>query len=257
MKLDEQTRNDLFDYLLRLGDDRLILGHRLSEWCGHGPILEEDIAMTNIALDLIGQSINFLKLAGKVEGNGRSEDDLAYHRDALDFKNLMLVEQPNGDFGYTMTRQFVFDVYSLHLLERLQSSRMEELAAIAAKSLKEVRYHLRHSSQWMLRLGDGTEESHRRVQTALNDLWMYTNEMFETDEVEQRLAKKGIAIDSSTLKPDWEKTVSNLLNQATLNVPEEQGYWSTGSRRGIHTEHLGYILADMQFLPRAYPDAKW
>lgn len=257
MKLDEQTRNDLVDYLLRLGDDRLILGHRLSEWCGHGPILEEDIAMTNIALDLIGQSINFLKLAGEVEGNGRSEDDLAYHRDALEFKNLMLVEQPNGDFGYTMARQFVFDVYSFHLLEGLQNSQFEELAAIAAKSLKEVRYHLRHSSQWMLRLGDGTEESHRRVQTALDDLWMYTNEMFETDEIEQRLVKKGIAVDSSALKPEWERMVSEVLTRATLKVPGEQGYWSSGSRQGIHTEHLGYILADMQFLPRAYPDAKW
>ncbi len=257
MKLDKQTRSDLFDYLQRLGDDRLILGHRISEWCGHGPILEEDIAMTNIALDLIGQSINFLKLAGEVEGNGRSEDDLAYHRDALDFKNLMLVEQPNGDFGCTTARQFLFDVYSFHLLESLQNSQFKELASIAAKALKEVRYHLRHSSQWMLRLGDGTEESHRRVQTALDDLWMYTGEMFDTDEVEQRLVEKGIAVDSSTLKPKWEEMVTGVLNKATLQMPGEQGYWSSGSRQGIHTEHLGYILADMQFLPRAYPDAKW
>ena len=213
--------------------------------------------MTNIALDLVGQSINFLKLAGEVEGNGRSEDDLAYHRDALDFKNLMLVEQPNGDFGHTMARQFVFDVYSLHLFEALQQSTDEALASIAAKALKEVRYHLRHSSQWMLRLGDGTEESHLRVQNAIDDLWMYTNEMFETDVVEQRLAEKGLAVDSSTLKPGWEEMVSEVLNKATLKMPGEQGYWSTGSRQGIHTEHLGHILADMQFLPRAYPDAKW
>ncbi|RMF54808.1 MAG: phenylacetate-CoA oxygenase subunit PaaI [Calditrichaeota bacterium] len=257
MKLDKQTQSDLFDYLLRLGDDRLILGHRVSEWCGHGPILEEDIALSNIALDLIGQSINFLSLAGKVEGQGRTEDDLAYHRDALDFKNLMLVEQPNGDFGFTMVRQFLFDAYSLLLMEALQASELKELAAIAGKALKEVRYHLRHSSQWVLRLGDGTEESHRRVQNALDDLWMYTREMFESDEVEQRLVQKGIAVDSTSLKSGWESMVFQILKQATLEIPGEQGYYSSGSRQGIHTEHLGYILADMQFLPRAYPDAKW
>ncbi|NIT62206.1 MAG: phenylacetate-CoA oxygenase subunit PaaC [Aliifodinibius sp.] len=256
-QLDEQTQTDLFDYLLRLGDDRLILGHRLSEWCGHGPILEEDIALANIALDNIGQASAYLKLAGEVEEGGRTEDDLAYFREAIDFKNLMLLEQPNGDFAFTIVRQFLFDVYSYNLLKDLQKSEFKELANISAKSSKEVTYHLRHSRQWMLRLGNGTEESHLRTQTALDDLWRFTAEMFDQDEIEHRLVEKGIAADVHEIKPQWEKLVADVVEEATLNLPLDEGYKSSGSRAGRHTEHLGYILAEMQILPRSYPDAKW
>jgi len=256
MELDKQTQEDAFDYLLRLGDDRLILGHRLSEWCGHGPILEEDIALANIALDCIGQAIAFLKLAGEVESKGRSEDDLAYFREAIDYKNLMLLEQPKGDFAYTIARQFVFDVYSYHLLEELQNSTFEELAAIAAKSLKEVRYHLRHSSQWVLRLGDGTEESHQRIQNAFDKLWRFTGEIFQPDEIEKRLVAQKIVPDSAGLKAKWQKMVEDILTEATLSVPDES-YMISGSRQGRHSEHLGYILSEMQILPRSYPDAEW
>ncbi len=255
--LDDQSRADLFDYLLRLGDDRLILGHRVSEWCGHGPILEEDIALTNLALDYLGQAINFLKLAGEVEGQGRSEDDLAYFREAIDYKNLMLVEQPRGDFGYTIARQFIFDAYSYHLMDALQDSQFEPLAAIAAKTLKEATYHLRHSSQWMLRLGDGTDESRQRVQDALEDLWMYTGEMFESDQVETRLAKQKFVVESSSLRDKWRETATKVIGEATLKMPSDERYMSKGSRRGLHTEHLGHLLSEMQILPRSYPDAKW
>ena len=257
IQLDEQTRAYVFDYLLRLGDDRLILGHRLSEWCGHGPILEEDIALSNIALDCVGQAISFLKLAGEMEGQGRDEDRLAYFREAIEYRNLMLVEQPNEDFGYTIARQFLTDAYTFLLYESLQTSKYEPLAAIAIKSLKEVRYHLRHSSQWIIRLGDGTEESRERIQLAFNDLWMFTNEMFESDTIEQRLVKQHIAGDSAMLRTKWENLVKEVFDEATLEIPGEQGYFSSGSRQGKHTEHLGYILAEMQILPRSYPDAKW
>lgn len=256
MKFDQQTTEDLFDYLLRLGDDRLILGHRLSEWCGHGPILEEDIALANIALDCIGQAIGFLKLAGEVEGKGRSEDDLAYFREAIDFRNLMLLEQPRGDFAYTIARQFLFDVYSFHLYEALQQSSFDELAALAAKSLKEARYHLRHSSQWALRLGDGTEESRQRIQNAFEDLWRFTGEMFRPDTVEQRLIAKNLIPDTAALKPKWDQMVGQVLAEATLTVPKE-GFMVSGSRQGRHSEHLGYILSQMQILPRSYPTAQW
>jgi ring-1,2-phenylacetyl-CoA epoxidase subunit PaaC len=238
MKFDKQTREDVFDYLLRLGDDRLILGHRLSEWCSHGPILEEDIALANIALDCIGQAIAFLKLAGEVEGKGRSEDDLAYYREAIEYKNLMLLEQPRGDFGYTIARQFVFDVYSYYLFEELRNSVFEELAGIAAKSLKEVRYHLRHSSQWVLRLGDGTEESHRRIQGAFEELWRFSGEMFEPDAVEKRLTAEKIVTDSASLKPKWQKMVDEILTEATLSVPAD-GYMISGGRQGRHSEWNG------------------
>ena len=254
---DQQTRDDVFDYLLRLGDDRLILGHRLSEWCGHGPILEEDIAISNIALDCVGQAIGFLKLAGEVEGKGRDEDKLAYFREAIDFRNLLLLEQPNGDYAYTIMRQFLFDAFSYHQYEALQESRFEALAAIAAKSLKEVRYHLRHSSQWVLRMGDGTEESHRRIQEALDDMWMFVFEMFESDALEHRLAAQGIAVDASALQPKWEEMIANVLSESTLRRPMEPGYQSSGGRRGRHSEHLGYILSEMQILPRSYPGAEW
>lgn len=254
---DQQTRGDVFDYLLRLGDDRLILGHRLSEWCGHGPILEEDIAISNIALDCVGQAISFLKLAGEVEGKGRDEDRLAYFREAIDFRNLLLLEQPNGDYAYTIMRQFLFDVFSYHHYEALQESRFAALAAIAAKSLKEVRYHLRHSSQWVLRMGDGTDESHRRIQDALDDMWMFVFEMFENDALLQRLVAKGIAADVTAIQPRWARLVADVLTEATLKQPAEPGYQSSGGRRGRHSEHLGYILSEMQILPRSYPGAEW
>ena len=255
-KLDSDTQDALFYYLLFLGDDRLVLGHRLSEWCGHGPILEEDIALANMALDCIGQASNFLKLAGEVEGNGRSENDLAYHREAIDYKNLIMQELPKGDFAFTIARQFLFSAYSHLLFEQLQQSTFEQLAALASKCSKEVRYHLRHSSEWMLRLGDGTKESHQHVQTALDDLWMYTGEMFEENEIVNLLVDKKIVVDHTSLKTEWKKIVENIVSESTLKLPED-GFMMSGGRSGRHSEHLGHILAEMQILPRSFPEAKW
>src|SRR6478672_388657 len=195
--------NDLFEYLLRLGDDRLILGHRLSEWCGHAPILEEDIALASVSLDLLGQATIFLRMAGELEGQGRNEDTLAYFRDAVEFRNCQLVELPRGDFAFTIARQFLFDVYDVVLLDALTSSNNTELAAVAAKSLKEARYHVRHSGEWMLTLGDGTDESHRRVQTAVDSLWRFTTELFAPDVVDAELHAAGIAPDVAALQPKW------------------------------------------------------
>lgn len=245
----------LFEYLLRLGDDRLVLGHRLSEWCGHGPVLEEDIALANVALDLIGQATHFLKLAGQVEGKGRDEDALAYFRDAIDYRNVKLVELPNGDFGRTIVRQFLFDAWSVLLLEKLQGAAHAELAGIAAKAYKEARYHVRHSGAWVLRLGDGTEESHRRAQTALDELWPYTGDLFAADEVDRLLAG-GIAPDPAALKPVWGDLVSDVVRRATLTLPAD-GYMHSGGRQGRHTEHLGHLLDEMQILARSHPGAKW
>ena len=244
----------LFEYLLRLGDDRLVLGHRLSEWCGHGPVLEEDIALANVALDLIGQATHFLKLAGQVEGKGRDEDALAYFRDAIDYRNVSLVELPNGDFGRTIVRQFLFDAWSVLLLEKLQAAANAELAGIAAKAYKEARYHVRHSGEWVLRLGDGTEESHRRAQTALDELWAYTGELFAADEVDRALP--GVAPDPAALEPAWRQLVSDVVRRATLALPAD-GYMHSGGRRGRHTEHLGHLLDEMQILARSHPGAKW
>jgi ring-1,2-phenylacetyl-CoA epoxidase subunit PaaC len=246
----------LFEYLLRLGDTSLVLGHRLSEWCGHAPALEEDIALTNIALDLIGQARLFLSYAGEIEGRGRSEDELAYLRDAHDFRNLLLVEQPNEDFARTIARQFLFDARNVELMARLSASRDERLAAIAAKALKEVSYHVRHTSEWMIRLGDGTDLSHAKIQAALDDLWMYTGEMFAVDEIDEALIAAGIGADPAALKPTWDRRVDEVLAAATLRRPED-AWMDTGGKRGRHTEHLGYLLAEMQFLQRAYPGATW
>ncbi len=245
----------LFEYLLRLGDDRLVLGHRLSEWCGHGPVLEEDIALANVALDLIGQATHFLHLAGQVEAKGRDEDALAYFRDAIDYRNVNLVELPNGDYGRTIVRQFLFDAWSVLLLERLEHAAHAELGGIAAKAYKEARYHLRHSGEWVLRLGDGTGESHRRVQTALDDLWPYTGELFAADEVDRSLAGT-IAPDPSALQTAWREVVSDVVCRATLTLPAD-GYMHAGGRQGRHTEHLGHLLAEMQILARSHPGAKW
>jgi ring-1,2-phenylacetyl-CoA epoxidase subunit PaaC len=252
-----QTNKDIFEYLLRLADDRLIIGHRLSEWCGHGPIVEEDIALANIALDCIGQATNLLKLAGDLEGEGRSEDDLAYFREAIDFRNLIMAELPKGDFAFTIARQFLFSAYSYLQLPALAESKYEPLAAQAAKALKENNYHLRHCSEWMLRLGDGTEESHQRVQKALEDLWMYTGEMFEPDEHEKKLARDGIAVASAELKPEWTRMVSEVIAKATLKKPDDEIYMMSGGRQGRHSEHLGHLLSEMQILARSFPGAKW
>ena len=248
--------SDLFEYLLRLGDDRLVLGHRLSEWCGHAPILEEDIALANIALDLIGQSSLYLHLAGEVEGKGRTEDALAYFREAIEFRNLLIVELPNGDFAFTILRQFLFDAFSFHLLQQLEKSTHVELGGIAAKGYKEVRYHLRHSSEWVQRLGDGTDESHTRAQRALDELWRFTGEMFETDEVDERLLAAGIAADVKAIEPKWCAMVSDVLSRATLKIPDNVAMM-TGGRRGRHTEYLGHMLSEMQIVARSHPGAEW
>lgn len=246
----------LVEYLLRLGDDRLILGHRMSEWTGHGPILEEDIATANIALDLIGQSAQLLKLAGEEEGQGRDENALAYFRDGVKFRNCLLVELPNGDFGDTMVRQFLFDAHSVLLLESLTTCGHATLAAIAAKALKEDKYHLRHSSEWVVRLGDGTEESHRRVQASLDRLWKYTGELVAHDELDSAVARLGIAVDHAGIQSRWNAIVDDVLARATLTRPAD-GPMQSGGRRGRHTEHLGHLLATMQSVARAHPGASW
>lgn len=256
-KIDSRTTRALCEYLLCLGDDRLVLGHRNSEWCGHAPILEEDIALANIALDCLGQAAHLLRLAGNVEGKGRTEDDLAYFREAVEFRNVQLVELPRGDFAFTITRQFLFDVYSYYLFEELQESSHKELAGIGAKAFKESRYHLRHSSEWMLRLGDGTAESHERVQAALEDLWIYTGELFDTGNVDTVLVEKGIAADQERIQPQWQKMVADVLQKATLDLPDNNGYMVSGSRQGRHSEHLGHLLAEMQIVTRSFPGAQW
>lgn len=248
--------NALFEYLVRLGDDSLILGHRLSEWCGHGPILEEDIAMTNISLDLVGQATSLLKYAGEVEGKGRSEDDLAFLRFDREYKNVLLVEQPNGDFGMTMMRQFLFDVYRKLLFERLCKSTDEQLAAIAAKSLKETKYHLKHSAEWVIRLGDGTEESHQRVQSSLNTLWRYARELFFENEVDEELKSSGVIPSMEGLQDEWQAYVDKIFAEATIQIPDND-WRHEGGRRGLHSEHLGYILAELQYMQRAYPGLEW
>jgi ring-1,2-phenylacetyl-CoA epoxidase subunit PaaC len=251
-----ENKDSLFQYCLRLGDSSLVIGHRLSEWCGHGPILEEDIAMTNISLDLIGQARIMLTYAGEVEGKGRSEDDLAYLRDAMDFRNLLITEQLNGDFAKTMMRQFFFSTYCYFLYQHLTKSKDSTIAAFAEKSLKEVTYHVRHTSEWIVRLGDGTEESHERAQEAADELWMFIGEMFEMDGVDKEMMTAGIGADLANVKQEWTKLVNDIFKRATLKVPES-GYFQKGSKEGKHTEHLGYLLAEMQFLPRAYPGANW
>lgn len=245
-----------FNYLLRLGDDSLILGQRLAEWCGHGPILEEDIAMTNISLDLIGQAISLLNYAGEVESKGRDGDALAFLRLEKDYKNLLLVEQKNGDFGDTMMRQFLFDAYRKLLFERLQNSTDKQLAAIAEKSLKETRYHFKHSAEWVIRLGDGTEESHKRIQNSLNNLWRYTDELFYVDASDEALTEAGIVPDLSDLKSLWLKEVNTVLELATLQIPTNNWQFE-GGRKGVHSEHMGYLLSELQFMQRVYPNMEW
>lgn len=250
------TDNNLFQWLLRLGDDSLILGHRVSEWCGHGPILEEDIALTNISLDLIGQATTLLAYAGKVEDKGRDEDALAFLRYERDYRNNLLVEQPNGDFGMTIMRQFLFDAYRLPLLEAMQHSTDAQVAAISEKSLKETKYHYRHSAEWVIRLGDGTGESHERIQKSLDVLWRYTADLFVADAIQTEMEEKGISPKLSDIKAAWEKSVTDVLAQATLTIPSNK-WEQKGGREGKHTEHLGYLLAEMQYMQRAYPNMEW
>jgi len=251
------TRDEaLFQFLLRLGDNTLVLSHRISEWCGHAPVLEEDIALANTALDLIGQTQLWLGFAGEVEGEGRTADNLAYLRDVWDFRNLLMLERPNGDFGKTMMRQFLFDAWQSVLLSKLLSSSDTQIAEIAEKASKEVAYQLERSAGTVVGLGDGTVESHNRMQEALDDLWPYTGEMFLGDEADEVLAQDGIAPDAASLKPDWDELVGGVLKSATLQIPSTK-FAHKGGKTGTHTEHLGFILADMQFLQRAYPAASW
>lgn len=251
-----RVENALFEYLLRLGDDRLVLGHRLSEWCGHGPILEEDIAMSNIALDLIGHATSLLALAGTVEGKGRNEDALAYFREGVEFRNALLVELPNGDFGFTMMRQFLFDAFSVLLWDALSHANDDRIAALATKSLKEDKYHLRHSSEWIVRLGDGTAESHRRAQAALNELWRYTGELFVSDGVDTAVAAIGVVVDHDALKSRWDAMVADVMQRATLTIPAGVAM-RRGGRVGKHTEHMGHMLTEMQIVARSHPGATW
>jgi ring-1,2-phenylacetyl-CoA epoxidase subunit PaaC len=255
-KRDAEITNPLFEFLLRLGDDRLVLGHRMSEWCGHGPILEEDIAMSNIALDLVGQASAVLKLAGETEGAGRDEDALAYFRSEPEFRNVQLVELPVGDFAFSTVRQFLFDAYSVLQWDALASCTFAPLAGIAAKALKEDAYHLRHSGDWVLRLGDGTDESHAKAQAALNGLWRFAGELFESDEVDAAVREKGIMVDQAAIQSRWMQTVSDVIGRSTLTLPPA-GASATGGRRGRHTESLGHMLAEMQIVARSHPGAKW
>ena len=246
----------LFTYTLRLADNALVLGHRLSEWCGHAPVLEEDLALPNMALDLIGQARSLYAYAGEVEGAGRDEDALAYLRDVRAFRNVLLVEQPNGDFAVTLVRQLLYAIYAEAYFGSLVESRDDMLAAIAAKAVKEFTYHVRHCSEWAIRLGDGTEESRARMQSALDDLWPFTGELFEIDQTERALIERGIALDPSQIKKTWDQALDDVLGQATLTRPDTQ-WMQTGGRDGRHTEHLGFLLADLQFMQRTYPGAKW
>lgn len=249
--------DEKFHYLLRLGDNALVLSQRLSEWVGKGPALEEDMALANTALDLIGQARLWLSYAGELEGKGRGEDELAYLRDAHDFRNLLLVERPNGSYADTLMRQFLFDSWHLLQLDSLTSSVDVRMAGIAEKAKKEVLYHLRRSSELVVRLGDGSEESHRRMQEALDELWAYTGEMFTTDAVDDVMDTEGVVNSVGTLREAWTKQLGLTLTAATLIVPSPDSWMQKGGKQGRHSEHMGYLLAEMQFLQRAYPGQQW
>lgn len=247
----------LFEFCCRMGDSSLVLGHRVSEWCGVAPVIEEDIALANTALDLIGQTQFWLGLAGEVEGKGRDADALAFKRDVWDFRNVLLVEQPNGDFGRTMMRQFLFDGWHLAYLKALKTSSHDQIAAIAEKSVKEVTYHFERSSDTVIGLGDGTEESHKRMQNALDRLWPFVGEMFTSDDVDTAMVTKGIAPDPAELRGEYDAMLGQILGAATLIIPEDN-FAHQGGKNGVrHTEHLGHMLTQMQWLQRAYPDATW
>jgi ring-1,2-phenylacetyl-CoA epoxidase subunit PaaC len=246
----------LFRYVLRLGDLSLVLGQRLGEWVGHAPALEEDLGLANIALDLIGQARLLLSYAGEIEGCGRSEDDIAYLREQGEYLNPVLAEQPNGDFGQTIVRQLLIDAFQLELYERMAASTDERLAAIAAKSVKETRYHLRYSGSWLVRLGDGTEKSHALAQAALERLWPFTVELFAEDDLDRAMADCGVAPRLAEMHTAWTLRLDEMLAQATLKRPGDRAH-SWQGKRGQHSEHLGYILAEMQYLQRAHPGARW
>lgn len=248
--------NAKFEYLLRLGDNCLVLSQQLGQWCGHGPALEEDMALTNVALDLLGQARLWLSYAGEVEGRGRDEDALAYRRDGAAFRNLLIVEQPNCHYGDTITRQFLFDAWHLPLLTALANSSDARMAEIADKSAREVRYHLERSSGLMIALGDGTALSHQRMQDSVERLWPYAHEWFLDDAVDAACAAAGSAPPAPSLQPAWRQTVQAVLARATLTMPAYEGH-QRGGRQGLHSEHLGRLLTDLQFLQRAYPDAQW
>ena len=249
-------KEELFELLVRLGDDHLVLGHRVSEWCGHAPTLEEDLALPNIALDLIGQARSLYSYAGEVEGKGRDEDGIAYLRLEREYRNLLLVERPNGDFAHTIVRQLFFSAYMQLWWRDAVKSGDETLAAIAAKAVKEAAYHVRHAAEWTIRLGDGTEESARRMQAAVAAFWPYTGEMFETDDVTGALVEAGIAPDPAALKPEWDRTIAAVFAEAMLDVPGET-WQQSGGRKGRHGEEMGYLLADLQYMQRAYPGMTW
>lgn len=249
-------QNELLQYTLRLGDNALILGQRLAEWCGHGPVLEQDIALSNIALDQLGQARMLMQYAAEQKGEGYTEDKMAFFRDVMEYKNLLILELENGDWGKTIARQFLFDTYNYFLYTELLQSKDERIRAVAQKAIKEITYHAQWSAEWVIRLGDGTEESHERIQSSINDLWEWTGEMFTMDEVEKTMMDTGIAPDLSAIKKDWDEKVAEILEIATLKKPED-GWMQSGGKQGEHSEYLGYLLAEMQHLPRMYPEASW
>jgi ring-1,2-phenylacetyl-CoA epoxidase subunit PaaC len=251
-----EVRQQLFQYVLQLADSSLILGHRLSEWCGHGPILEQDLAMANIALDLLGETRSLFQYAAELEGQGRTEDDLAFLRLATEYRNPLLVEQPNGDFAATITRQFLFDTFHYHFLVQLQQSPDERLAAIAEKAVKEAAYHLKWSSEWVIRLGDGTAESRQRLDKALATLWRYSGELTTPTALEKSLQTAGLIPDYAALRPAMDAHVAHVFGEATVPVPQGV-FMMTGGKEGRHSEHLGYILAELQYMQRTYPGMKW
>ncbi|MBT0607537.1 1,2-phenylacetyl-CoA epoxidase subunit PaaC [Aequorivita echinoideorum] len=249
-------KNNLYNYILTIADNSLILAQRLGELCGHGPTLETDIALTNISLDLLGQTRSYYQYAAKISGENKTEDDIAFLRIEREYKNCLLVEQPNTHFGFTIARQYLFDVYHLMLMEKLQQSPDETLAAIAKKGIKEVSYHKRFSSDWVKRLGDGTVESKEKMQEAIDALWRFTDELFFMTDAEKEMAKEGIGIDVSEFKSTYYEEVSEVLKEATLAVPESK-YFTKGGKEGIHSEHMGYLLADLQYMQRTYPNMQW
>lgn len=251
-----ETKNELFQYCLQLGDNSMILGQRLGEWCGHAPILEVDIALTNLALDLLGQTRGYFQYAAEVEGKGRDEDQIAFMREEHEYKNCLLVEQPNEDFAYTIIRQFFFDTFHMLFLEKLSTSTDEQLAAIAAKSLKEVKYHFRFSGDWVRRLGDGTAESHKKTQQAVDDLWMFTGEFFEPTALEKKMAASGIGVDLPALKAGYDYHLNEVLDDAKLTTPDYDPNQS-GGKEGRHTEYMGHILSELQWMQRTYPNMTW
>lgn len=251
-----EQKEALFNYLLRLGDNAAILGHRLSEWCGHGPELEEDIAIINTSLDLLGHARSIYTYAGEVEGKGKDEDDIAYLREERAYKNALICELPNGHYGDTIARQFLFDQFNFLLFSELVNSSDETIAAIAAKAIKEIRYHLRRSIEWTLRLGDGTEESHNRIQESFDNIWMFTGDLFTQDESDKAIVEAGIGPDLKKIHVDWKLKVKEVLTEATLTMPEDS-WMQSGSKTGRHTEHMGYILAELQYMQRAYPGCEW